>query len=84
MARRTDSERQAAALPVAAQFDSLPDDAYLGVRHVAALLNCSTSTVWRASTAGRIPAPLNITDGVVRWRVGTLRRALRSRSKEAA
>jgi predicted DNA-binding transcriptional regulator AlpA len=83
MARRTDSERQAAALLIAKQFDSLPDDAYVRVRIVSALLGCSNSTTWRAEKAGRIPPSRHITPGIAGWHVGTLRRKLRERPPEA-
>ncbi len=80
MTKRTKDELDAAAQGVVADFDRLPDAAHLRVRHVAAILNCSVATVWRASKAGRIPAPRKVTTGIVAWRVGDLRAAWRSGS----
>lgn len=77
MAKRTKDELDAAAHAVVADFDRLPDDAHVRVRHVAAILNCSVATVWRARKAGRIPAPRKVTTGIVAWRVGDLRAAWR-------
>jgi prophage regulatory protein len=78
MARKTRNEIDAAVLGVVARFDTLPDEAHLRVRHVAAIMNCSVATVWRARRAGRIPAPYRLTAGLVAWRVGDLRKAWRS------
>jgi predicted DNA-binding transcriptional regulator AlpA len=77
MAKRSEDERQAAALPVAARFDSLADDQLVRVRDVAALLSCSVSTVWRLRKAGRIPPPKQITPGLSTWRMGDLRGRVR-------
>ncbi len=65
-----DAETQATI----ARFNKLPDEAYVRVRHVAALYGISTATVWRH--AGKsIPAPEHITPRLAAWRVGALRRA---------
>jgi excisionase family DNA binding protein len=40
--------------------------ALLDVRQVAALLNCSTRTVYRLADAGRMPAPRRL-GALVRW-----------------
>lgn len=62
------------------RFDSMADDSILRVRHVAELLCCSPSTVWRARRDGTIPEPVRVTAGVVGWRVGDLRYALRRKA----
>jgi predicted DNA-binding transcriptional regulator AlpA len=73
--------RVARALPMAlVNFDALPDEAYVGVRIVAAVCGYSVSTVWRHSSAGLLPMPEK-RGGTTRWRVGPLRRALASASR---
>jgi predicted DNA-binding transcriptional regulator AlpA len=54
-------------------LETLPDDALVGVRTVAAMLDCSPNTVWRSSKAGNIPAPIHIATRTVRWNLGELR-----------
>lgn len=76
--KRTKNELDAAAIAVITDFDRLPDDAHVRVRHVAGIMNCSVATVWRASANGRLPAPRRLTAGVVAWRVGDLRAAWRN------
>jgi predicted DNA-binding transcriptional regulator AlpA len=48
----------------------------IDVRTVAQLLGCSVRTVWRLRDAGKIPQPLILTTGLVRWRRSTLLRGL--------
>jgi predicted DNA-binding transcriptional regulator AlpA len=59
------------------KFDQLPDDAYVRLPVVAALLSVSTATVWRWSKAEHIPAPVHI-QGVTFWSVGELREHFRT------
>jgi predicted DNA-binding transcriptional regulator AlpA len=40
----------------------------IDVRTVAQLLGCSVRSVWRLRDAGKIPQPLILTTGLVRWR----------------
>lgn len=77
MAKARKPELDAAAQVLAAKFDTLSDDAHVRVRHVAAVMNCSVATVWRARAQGRLPAPRKLTAGIVAWRVGDLRAAWR-------
>lgn len=84
MPRKTKDEIDAAVPGVVARFDTLPDEAHVRVRHVAAIMNCSVATVWRACKAGRIPAPHRLTAGLVAWRVGDLRKAWRTSKGPAA
>lgn len=60
-----------------AGFDDLPDVALVRMSVVAALLSCGPRTVRRRVDAGVIPQPQK-QGGVLTWRVGDLRRALRS------
>ncbi len=40
----------------------------LRIEQVAELLSVGERTVWRWASAGRIPAPLKLSNKVVRWR----------------
>lgn len=44
-----------------------PEPELLDVRQIAALIGCSTSTVWRWCAADSFPKPVRI-GGVTRWR----------------
>jgi excisionase family DNA binding protein len=46
--------------------------ALLDVRHVAAMLNCSTRHVYRLCDAGRMPAPVKL-GSLVRWSAAAIR-----------
>lgn len=59
-----------------ANFDSLPDSAYVRVGTVAGLLDCSKVTVWRKSKNGTLPKPKKLSDRVTGWQVGELRKSL--------
>lgn len=56
-------------------FDDLPDVAHVRIDVVAALLDCSESTVRRRVADGDIPAPRRV-GGIPLWAAGTLRRSL--------
>jgi predicted DNA-binding transcriptional regulator AlpA len=70
------AETHAPTIPAAlAQFDKLPDSAYVRLPVVAALKGISPATVWRWVKSSRLPAPSRLSPGVTAWRVGDLRRA---------
>lgn len=48
----------------------------LDVRQVAELFQVHRRTVWRMAAAGDIPAPIRISDRVVRWRLRDIERHL--------
>ena len=63
-------------LPAAlANFDRLPDSAYVRLPTVAGWRNTSTATVWRHVKAGLLPKPVKLGPNITAWRVGDLRRA---------
>lgn len=64
--------------PSLANFESLPDSAFIDVSLVALLFNCSANTVWRRAKAGILPAPVRISPQQTRWRVVEIRQALAS------
>jgi predicted DNA-binding transcriptional regulator AlpA len=62
--------------PTLSAFNDLPAAALVDVHFVALLFGCSTSTVWRRSQAGTLPAPVKVSEQQTRWRVGDIRQAL--------
>jgi prophage regulatory protein len=66
------------------QFDQLPDAAFVRVHTVADLFAISPSNVWRWVKAGRLPAPLKLSEQTTAWRVGDLREALAKASTTGA
>lgn len=65
-------------------FPSLPDDALIDDRTVAALLGRSRPSVWRDVAGGRIPAPIKVGARSTRWRVGEIRQCLANCGKREA
>ena len=59
------------------KFDTLPGDGLVNIHVVALLYGCSVASIWRHLRVGLIPEPER-RGGQTRWRVGTLRAALRS------
>ena len=56
-----------------ANFDNLPQSAYVRLPIVAALHGIGPATVWRWVKAGRLCAPKKIGPNVTAWNVGELR-----------
>jgi predicted DNA-binding transcriptional regulator AlpA len=70
--------------PNPAAFHSLPDEALIDVKFVAALFDCSENTVWRRSRSGLLPAPIRVSTQQTRWRVGGIRKSLASLDNDRA
>lgn len=51
----------------------IADVAVVSVREVAELLGVNPRTVWRMAQTGDIPAPIRLSERVVRWRLSDLR-----------
>jgi predicted DNA-binding transcriptional regulator AlpA len=62
-----------AAQAALANFDSLPNTAYVRASVVAAWRGVSTVTVWRWAKAGHLPKPVKIGPNTTAWQVGALR-----------
>lgn len=54
----------------------MADVAVVSVREVAELLGVNPRTVWRMAQTGDIPAPIRLSERVVRWRLLDLREHL--------
>lgn len=71
------SAPHAAPIPDAlANFDRLPDSAFVRLPVVASLFACSPVTIWRRVKKGTLPAGRKLSEGVTAWNVGELRRVL--------
>ncbi|MBL8761532.1 MAG: helix-turn-helix domain-containing protein [Phycisphaerae bacterium] len=53
--------------------DPMADVTLLSVRQVADLLGVHARSVWRLSQTGDLPAPIRLSERVVRWRLSDLR-----------
>jgi predicted DNA-binding transcriptional regulator AlpA len=60
-----------------AEFDRLPDAAYVRMPVVSALFSVSPATIWRWSRMGTLPRPTRIS-GVTLWNAGQLRRSIQT------
>jgi hypothetical protein len=60
-----------------ANFDALPDSAYVRVSTLAGLLDVSEATVWRKVRLKALPAPSKLVGGSM-WQVGVVRALMRS------
>lgn len=72
----TESVEVEAVPAMLANFDKLPDTAFVRLNVVAGLCSVSPLTVWRWARSGRLPAPVKLGPNTTVWRVGALRRAL--------
>lgn len=62
--------------PSFTNFDELPNSAYVRIKTVALLLDCSVPTVWRKIKDGTIPGPVKLSSRVTAFNVGKLRTEL--------
>lgn len=58
-----------------ANFDKLPDSAFIDIDVVAGVLSCGKSTVWAWVKSQRLPGPRKFGRST-RWQVGAIRRVL--------
>lgn len=61
-----------------AQFELLPDSAFVRLPVVISLLSCSKSTLWRLVKQSTLPPPTKYGKRISAWRVGDLRQALKN------
>ena len=71
----------AQAIPEAlAQFDNLPDSAYIRLNTVKRLYGVSSATIWRGVKQGNIPSPKKLSLRCTAWNVGQVRAALAAKA----
>lgn len=69
------------AIPEAlAQFDNLPDSAYIRLPVLKRLYGVSSATIWRGVKQGNIPKPNKLTERCTAWNVGLVRAALAAKA----
>lgn len=64
-------------LSALANFDELPDSAFVRQPVVMGLLSCSKATLWRWVKISRIPPPTKLGIRMSAWQVGPLRDCIR-------
>lgn len=67
------SELPQAILPALAQFDQLPDSAYIRLPIIKAPYGVSSATIWRGVKNETIPKPSKLTTRTTAWNVGLVR-----------
>lgn len=71
--------------PGLADFDQLPDSAYVRLPVVLGVLGIGRTTFYRWIEDGIAPAPVKFTPGCARWSVGAIRRLIEvSAGRDAA
>lgn len=63
-----------------AQFDQLPDSAYIRLPIVARLYGVSPATIWRCCKSGSIPKPTKLSERCTAWSVGSIRASLAAKA----
>jgi len=56
-----------------ADFDKLPDSAYIRINAVAEIFGCSKPTIYRMIQRGEFPSPRALSPRTTSWNVGELR-----------
>lgn len=59
-----------------ADFDNLPDSAFVSIATVCILQDCSPATAWRQVRTGLLPEPRKFGARMTRFNVGQLRKFL--------
>lgn len=62
--------------PALANFDAMPDSAYIRLPVLKALYGVSSATIWRGVKNGTIPKPTKLTERTTAWSVKSVRAAL--------
>lgn len=69
------------AIPEAlANFDKLPDSAYIRLPVMKGLYGVSAASIWRGVKNLTIPKPSKLTERTTAWNVGQVRAALASKA----
>ena len=63
-----------------AQFDNLPDSAYIRLPVIKRLYGVSSATIWRGVKQGNIPKPNKLSERCTAWNVGLVRAALAAKA----
>lgn len=63
-----------------AQFDQLPDSAYIRLPVLKRLYGISAASCWRGVKKGTIPKPSKLSERCTAWNVGLVRAALAAKA----
>ena len=70
-----------ATIPEAlAQFDNLPDSAYIRLPVMLGLYGVSSASIWRGVKKRTIPSPVKLTERCTAWNVGLIRASLAAKA----
>ena len=64
-----------------ANFDRLPDSAYIRLPVMIGLFGISSASIWRGVKNQSIPTPVKLTERTTAWNVRLVREALASKAK---
>lgn len=63
-----------------ANFDQLPDSAYIRLPVMKGLYGVSAASIWRGVKKLTIPSPVKLTERTTAWNVGLVRAALAAKA----
>lgn len=63
-----------------ANFDDMPNSAYIRLPIIKALYGVSSATIWRGVKIGTIPKPSKLSERCTAWNVGLVRAALAAKA----
>ncbi len=66
--------------PALANFDAMPNSAYIRLPVIKALYGVSSATIWRGVKIGTIPKPCKLSERCTAWNVGLVRAALAAKA----
>ena len=66
--------------PALANFDVMPNSAYIRLPVIKALYGVSSATIWRGVKIGTIPKPIKLSERCTAWNVGLVRAALAAKA----
>lgn len=66
--------------PALANFDAMPNSAYIRLPIIKALYGVSSATIWRGVKIGTIPKPSKLSERCTAWNVGLVRAALAAKA----
>lgn len=66
--------------PALANFDAMPNSAFIRLPVIKALYGVSSATIWRGVKIGTIPKPSKLSERCTAWNVGLVRAALAAKA----
>lgn len=66
--------------PALANFDAMPNSAFIRLPVIKALYGVSSATIWRGCRNGTIPQPSKLSERCTAWNVGLVRAGLAAKA----